>query len=121
MHPSADSTPRYTRRALFRTATALAAAGAAAGALAGCDAVAAVTGDTEPRWRPADDLAPLLLGTIALADRYDEAISAVASLAERLKPIRDEHRAHVIQLAREIGSFSIGVALRNNTLLARRP
>ena len=82
-----------------RRSLIIAAGGLAAGALAGCQ-----LGDPPPQWHPAPDrLLPLLAATIALVERYDAAIKAVPSLAERLAPLRDDHKAHVVALAREIG------------------
>jgi hypothetical protein len=46
---------------------------------------------------------PLLIGAIALGNRYDAIMAAVPSLADRLKPLRDTHQAHAVALSREIG------------------
>jgi hypothetical protein len=43
------------------------------------------------------------MGSVALADRYEAIMAAVPALAERLRPIRDAHRAHAVALAREVG------------------
>jgi hypothetical protein len=72
---------------------------AALGGLAGCDIVGT---DPEPT-PPPDPLLPFLTATLVLADRYDAAIAAEPSLSARLTPLRDDHRAHVRALAREIG------------------
>src|SRR5690348_14208527 len=69
------------------------------GGLAGCDLS---RHDPEPTPAP-DPLLPFLTATVALADRYDAAIQADQSLSARLTPLRDDHRAHVRALAREIG------------------
>src|SRR5689334_12900309 len=67
--------------------------------LAGCD-----LGRSDPEPTPAPDpLLPFLSATVALADRYDAAVAADPSLGARLTPLRDDHRAHVRALAREIG------------------
>lgn len=85
----------HTRRTVLAAATGL----AAAAGLAGCD-----LGDPPPQWHPAPDaLLPLLAATIKLADRYDATIAAVPALSDRLTPLRDDHRAHIVALAREIG------------------
>jgi hypothetical protein len=82
-----------------RRALIIAAGGVAASALTGCQ-----LGDPPPQWHPAPDrLLPLLAATIALVDRYDATIKAIPSLADRLTPLRDDHKAHVVALAREIG------------------
>ena len=77
----------------------IAAGGLAASVLTGCQ-----SGDPPPQWHPAPDrLLPLLAATIALVERYDATIKAVPSLADRLTPLRDDHKAHVVALARELG------------------
>jgi hypothetical protein len=77
----------------------LAGAGAVAAGLAGC----AVLGGDEGTVVP-DPLAPLLVGAVALARSYDEAIAAVPALADQLTPVRDAHRAHAKALADAIGA-----------------
>jgi hypothetical protein len=69
------------------------------GAGAGCSRAA------DPPVAPAapDVLLPLLKATIALADQYDGAITAAPTLSARLTPLRDDHRAHIQALTREIG------------------
>ncbi len=80
------------------TTAGLATAGL--GGLAGCD-----LGRRGPEPTPPPDaLLPFLIATVALADRYDAAIEAEPSLSARLTPLRDDHRAHVRALAREIGT-----------------
>jgi hypothetical protein len=69
------------------------------GGLAGCD----LGGPGPEPTPPPDPLLPFLTATVALADRYDAAIAADPSLGARLTPLRDDHRAHVRALAREIG------------------
>ncbi|GAA0722118.1 hypothetical protein Drose_08315 [Dactylosporangium roseum] len=67
---------------------------------AGCDTAARQTAE----WHPAPDaLLPLLRGTVALRDRYGEALSAFPGLRDRLGPLKDDHDQHVIALAREVG------------------
>ncbi len=86
---------RHSRRAVLAAAAGLATAG-----LAGCD----LGDDPLPRWHPAPDaLLPLLAATIKLADRYDTTIAALPALSDRLTPLRDNHRAHITALARELG------------------
>src|SRR5690242_735316 len=89
-----------SRRSVLATA-GWATAGLATGglALAGCDLGRS---DPEPT-PPPDPLLPFLTATVALADRYDAAIAADPSIGARLTPLRDDHRAHVRALAREIG------------------
>lgn len=72
---------------------------AALGGLAGCDS----GGPGPDATPPPDPLLPFLTATVALADQYDAAIAAESSLSARLTPLRDDHRAHVRALAREIG------------------
>jgi hypothetical protein len=90
-----------SRRALLAaggwTAAGLATVGV--GGLTGCGIVGP---DPEPT-PPPDPLLPFLSATVALADQYDAAIDAQPSLSARLTPLRDDHRAHVRALAREIG------------------
>ena len=84
-----------TRRAVLVSA----AAGLTAAGLGGCD-----IGQPGPDPTPAPDaLLPFLAATIALADTYDAAIDALPALSARLTPLRDDHRAHVRALAKEIG------------------
>jgi hypothetical protein len=94
----AASTSRRSVLAAAGWATAgLATAGL--GGLAGCD----LGGPGPEPTPPPDPLLPFLTATVALADRYDAAIEADPSLSARLTPLRDDHRAHVQALAREIG------------------
>jgi hypothetical protein len=88
-----------------------------AGGLTGCSVLGPDT-----RWRAADPLAPLLIGTVALADRYDAILAAVPSLADRLTPLRDAHRAHVVALSRELGlAEAAPLGSTKPTLPALRP
>jgi hypothetical protein len=84
------------RRALLAAAVAL-----SAGSMAGCD----LLGDKQPvEPAPAPDvLLPMLHRTVALRDRYAEALTAFPALQDRLGPLKDDHAQHVIALAREIG------------------
>lgn len=88
---------RYGRRVvLFRGA----GLGLVAAGLGGCGLL-----DRKPKPPPAPDaLEPLRAQAQALADRYDATITAVASLATRLTPLRDAHRAHVVELGKAIGT-----------------
>jgi hypothetical protein len=76
-----------------------AAAALTAAGLGGCD-----LGRQREDPPPAPDaLAPFLAATNELAARYDAAIATVPSLSAHLTPLRDDHRAHVLALSREIG------------------
>jgi hypothetical protein len=89
----------YSRRAVLAGA-----AGAAGLAVAGCGASSTTFGGTTATWYSGPDpLRPLLVGTMALAARYEATIAAVPALATRLTPLRDAHRAHVQALVREMG------------------
>jgi len=89
--------PRLSRRGLLRAAGALVATG---GTLAGCGYLS-----SGPHWRPgADPLAGLRDATAALADRYEATVARHASLAGRLGPVRDAHRAHLDALNRQLVS-----------------
>jgi hypothetical protein len=79
---------------------AVLAAAATMATLAACEVPkrAAVT------WHPAPDvLLPLLTRTIALRDRYAAVLAAFPALQDRLGPLKDDHAAHVVALAREVG------------------
>ena len=73
---------------------------AALGGLAGCD----IGGPGPDPTPPPDPLLPFLTATVALADQYDATIAAEPSLSAQLTPLRDDHRAHVRALAREMGT-----------------
>lgn len=93
--PVQSAAHRYPRRAVL----GIVAGGLAAGSgLGGCSVLGPDT-----RWRAADPLTPLLQGAVALADRYDAVMRALPALAPRLTALRDDHRAHAVALAREIG------------------
>ncbi|WP_432986820.1 hypothetical protein [Dactylosporangium sp. CA-233914] len=84
------------RRALLAAAVA-----APTAVLAGCDPGGK---DEGPRYDPTTDtLMPLLTRTVALRERYGEVLTAFPALQDRLGPLKDDHAAHVIALAREIG------------------
>jgi hypothetical protein len=84
-----------TRRAVLASA----AAGLTAAGLAGCD-----LGKPGPEPTPTPDaLLAFLATTVALAGTYDAAIDALPALSARLTALRDDHRAHVLALAKEIG------------------
>jgi len=80
-------------------AAALVAVGGTAVPLTGCDLLD--RGD-DPDPGP-DPLEPLAAESAALADRHRAAIAADPSLADRLTPIADAHRAHAAELRRVIG------------------
>ncbi|HEX6499474.1 MAG TPA: hypothetical protein VF054_10635 [Micromonosporaceae bacterium] len=63
-------------------------------------------GDTPAKPPAPDPLAAFLAGTVALAERYDAAVTAHPDLAGRLTPIRDDHRAHAAALTAEIDPTS---------------
>jgi hypothetical protein len=74
--------------------------GLVAAGLGGCGLL-----DRKPKPPPAPDaLEPLRAQAQALADRYDATIAAVPNLATRLTPLRDAHRAHVVELGKAIGT-----------------
>jgi hypothetical protein len=91
-----------SRRAILAAAgwatAGLATAGL--GGVAGCD----IGGPGPEPPPPPDALLPFLTATAVLADQYDAAIDAQPSLSARLTPLRDDHRAHIRALAREIGT-----------------
>ena len=71
----------------------------ASGVLSGCDRFAALGGH-RPEPAGPDPLAPFHAATVRLAQRYDAVIAAQAPLADRLKALRDDHRAHAEALGR---------------------
>jgi hypothetical protein len=89
----------FTVRVSSRRAV-LAAAAAAMTTLTACD----IPKRSAAAWHPAPDvLLPLLTRTVALRDRYVEVLTAFPALQERLGPLKDDHVAHVVALAREVG------------------
>jgi hypothetical protein len=89
-----DERPVHSRRAVLRTVLGGALT---VGLAAACDSPAPV--------KPAgpDPLTPFLRDTQALLARYEAAIAGQPALADRLTPLRDDHRAHVLELNRELG------------------
>ena len=84
----------HTRRVFL----GVAAAGSTA--LAGCGLF-----DGAPAPEPTPDpLQPLLDEALALAAAYARAILAQPGLAARLTPMAEDHRAHVTELAKAIGT-----------------
>jgi hypothetical protein len=85
---------------------------------AGAGAVLAVTApagcglfDDEPEPLPEPDpLQPILDEALALAIAHERAAAAEPSLAARLTPLAQDHRAHAVELARVIGSVSASAA-----------
>ncbi|MEV4511315.1 hypothetical protein AB0K00_20355 [Dactylosporangium sp. NPDC049525] len=78
----------------------LAAAAAAMTTLTACD----IPKSSAATWHPAPDvLLPLLTRAVALRDRYAEVLTAFPALQDRLGPLKDNHAAHVVALAREVG------------------
>jgi hypothetical protein len=75
------------------------------GAVAMATAAACDSGGAEPP-PPPDPLTPFYLDTVALLARYDAVIAAQPALADRLGQLRDDHKAHVDALYREIGAPS---------------
>ena len=81
---------------------------------AGAGAVLAVTApagcglfDDEPEPLPEPDpLQPILDEALALAVAHERAAAADPSLAARLTPLAQDHRAHAVELARVIGTVS---------------
>ena len=90
-----------SRRGLLR-ATVAAAGLAGLGSVAGCDLFGGGGGSDEVVVAP--EHAELLAGTVALADAYDEAITRVPSLTNRLTGLRDAHRAHAQALAKALAA-----------------
>lgn len=89
----------FTVRVSSRRAV-LAAAAAALTTLTACD----IPKSSAATWHPAPDvLLPLLARTVALRDRYAEVLTAFPALQDRLGPFKDNHAAHVVALAREVG------------------
>ncbi|MET7425818.1 hypothetical protein [Dactylosporangium sp. NPDC005555] len=83
-----------------RRAVLAAAAAAALTSLTACD----VPKRSAATWHSAPDvLLPLLTRTVALRDRYTEVLTAFPALQDRLGPLKDDHAAHVVALAREVG------------------
>jgi hypothetical protein len=89
-----DKRSVHTRRAVLRTVLGGALT---VGLAAACDSPAPVK-PTRP-----DPLTPFLRDTQALLARYDATVTAQPQLADRLTPLRDDHRAHVLALNRELG------------------
>jgi hypothetical protein len=83
---------RWVLRALGGTAVV--------GAMAGCDTVRSITGGRPPAPAGPDALAPFHAATVRLAERYDAVTATDDTLAQRLKFLRDNHRAHAEALAR---------------------
>ncbi|WP_425413339.1 hypothetical protein [Micromonospora pallida] len=87
----------HSRRKVLRTGALLALGGATA-SVAGCGLL-----DREDSPPPPDPLQPLVDGALALEARYRAAIGADPTLADRLTPIADTHRAHAAELAAALG------------------
>jgi hypothetical protein len=95
---------RVPRRALLR-ATVLGAAATTAG---GCGLLRSEPPAAAPGVDPLDGLRT---ATAALADRYDATIRRHANLEARLRPLLNNHRAHLEALDRQIvGTPSASVA-----------
>ena len=90
----------YSRRWVLRALGGTAMVGAMAGGLAGCDAVRSLTGGHPPAPAGPDALAPFYAATVRLAERYNAVMAADNTLAQRLKFLRDNHRAHAEAMAR---------------------
>jgi hypothetical protein len=86
----------HTRR---RVLGATAGATLGATALAGCG----IFGNGPDPAPPPDALQPVLDEALALAAAYDRAGVTQPGLAQRLKPLAADHRAHATELARVIG------------------
>jgi hypothetical protein len=87
---------RHTRRRILG-ATAAASVGAT---LAGCG----IFGAGPDRPAAPDPLQPVLDEALALAAAYDRATVLQPGLAKRLAPLAADHRAHVAELTRAIGT-----------------
>jgi hypothetical protein len=89
---------RLSRRRLLGAALGGVAALGGAASVAGCGYLG-----SGPQWHDgADPLTELREATVALAGRYDATIARHASLADRLRPVRDDHRAHLDALNRQL-------------------
>lgn len=95
--PSDQGGAGHSRRRLLR-AGALVALGGATAPLTGCDPF---DRDDEPP--PPDALEPLAAEALALEARHRAAAATAPTLAARLTPIADAHRAHADELRRVIG------------------
>jgi hypothetical protein len=94
-----DERPGSSRRAVLRAALGSVVVTAGAAALGACDS-------PEPTGRTSgipDPLGDFYRDTAALLARCEATIAAHPELADRLTPQRDDHRAHLAALAREIG------------------
>jgi hypothetical protein len=100
----------HTRRRLFGI-------GLAATALAGCG----VFDDKPAPAATLDALQPLLDEALALAAAYDRAAAAQPALSARLTPLAADHRAHVADLARLIGTSASAPAATASATLESAP
>jgi hypothetical protein len=83
-----------------RTVLSAGAGAAVSAVLAGCGLL-----DRKPAPPPGPDpLEPVRSQAQDLLDRYEAALAAEPSLAARLTPLRDAHRAHLAELTRVIGT-----------------
>jgi hypothetical protein len=94
---------RHTRRTILG-ATAAASLGATA--LAGCG----IFGDGSEQPSAPDPLRRVLDEAVALAAAYDRAAVIQPGLATRLSPLAADHRAHITELARVIGTSAPSAA-----------
>lgn len=92
-----DGTDRHSRRKVLRGG-ALLALGVATASVTGCELL-----DPDDPPPPPDPLTPLVTGALALEARHRAAITADPTLAARLTPIAEAHRAHATELATAIG------------------
>jgi hypothetical protein len=87
-----------TRRTVLRLAVGTALGAVTALGLDGCAA-----DGPEPEWISGPDpLSALRTATLRLAGLYEATIAAQPTLASRLGPLYDDHRAHAAALAREL-------------------
>jgi len=95
----------HPRRSVLGAAATLAAAGlGGTAALAGCSLPDLMPGG-EPDVRPlpdAETLRAVRADALLMAARYDEAITLLPDLTNRLTPLRDAHREHAGALTRAV-------------------
>ena len=89
-----------------RRALAVTVGAALAAAPAGCGLF---DGEPQPAPEP-DPLQPILDDALALALAHERAAVAQPSLADRLVPLAEDHRAHASELARVIGTAAPATA-----------
>lgn len=100
-----------------RRALAVTVGAALAAAPAGCGLF---DGEPQPAPEP-DPLQPILDDALALALAHERAAVAQPSLADRLVPLAEDHRAHASELARVIGTAAPATAAIGTAAPATAP